>query len=94
LLDDLGDRRGYSHLKEEALNRLSGGIVLEEALDLSFDRLLMMMMMMIRYVLSVNFTRFSNIHAEFSFLRRVSAHDRAIFRECSFTEVSFHPVVS
>jgi hypothetical protein len=43
LLDDLGDRRGYSHLKEEAL---SGGIVLEEAVDLSYDRLLMMMMMM------------------------------------------------
>jgi hypothetical protein len=36
----LGDRRGYSHLKEEALIALSGGIVLEEALDLSSDRLL------------------------------------------------------
>jgi hypothetical protein len=35
----LGDRRGYSHLKEEALDR-SGGIVLEEAVDLSSDRLL------------------------------------------------------
>jgi hypothetical protein len=34
ILDDLGDRRGYSHLKEE------------EALDLSSDRLLMIMMMM------------------------------------------------
>jgi hypothetical protein len=33
LLDDLGDRRGYSHLKEEAL--VSGGIVLEVAVDLS-----------------------------------------------------------
>jgi hypothetical protein len=33
LLDDLKDRRGYSHLKEEALDR-------EEALDLSSDRLL------------------------------------------------------
>jgi hypothetical protein len=43
LLEDLGDRRGYPHLKEEAL---SGGIVLEEALDLSFDILLMMMTMM------------------------------------------------
>jgi hypothetical protein len=31
LLDDLKDRRGYSHLKEEALDRT----VLEEALDLS-----------------------------------------------------------
>jgi hypothetical protein len=41
----LGGRRGYSHLKEEALSiALSGGIVLEEALDLSSDRLLMMMM--------------------------------------------------
>jgi hypothetical protein len=37
LLDDLTDRRGYSHLKEEAL---CGGTVLEEALDLSSDRLL------------------------------------------------------
>jgi len=37
ILDDLKDRRGYSHLKEEAL---CGGIVLEEALDLSLDRIL------------------------------------------------------
>jgi hypothetical protein len=44
LLDDLGDRRGYSHLKEEALDPLSGRIVLEEAVDLSYDRLLMTMM--------------------------------------------------
>jgi hypothetical protein len=28
LLDDLGDRRSYSHLKEEALDRLCGGTVL------------------------------------------------------------------
>jgi hypothetical protein len=42
LLDDLGDRRGYSHFKEEKLYiALSGGIVLEEAVDLSSDRLLM-----------------------------------------------------
>jgi len=40
LLDDLKDRRGYSHLKEEALDRLCGGIVLEETLDLSSDRIL------------------------------------------------------
>jgi len=40
LLDDLKDRRGYSHLKEEALDRTSGGNVLEEALDLSPDRIL------------------------------------------------------
>ena len=40
LVDDLKDRRGYSHLKEEALDALSGGIVLEEALDLSSDRIL------------------------------------------------------
>jgi hypothetical protein len=41
LLDDLGDRRGYSHLKEEALDRIMWRIVLEEAVDLSSDRLLM-----------------------------------------------------
>jgi len=35
LLDELKDRRGYSHLKEEARDALCGGIVLEEALDLS-----------------------------------------------------------
>ena len=40
LLDDLTDRRGYSHLKEEALDSICGGIVSEEALDLSSDRLL------------------------------------------------------
>jgi hypothetical protein len=33
LLDDLTERRGYSHLKEEALDR--GELDLEEALDLS-----------------------------------------------------------
>ena len=43
LLDDLKDRRGYCQLKEEALDPLCGGIVLEETLDLSIDRLLMMM---------------------------------------------------
>jgi hypothetical protein len=32
LLDDLKERRGYSHLKEEAL---CGELALEEALDLS-----------------------------------------------------------
>jgi hypothetical protein len=32
--------RGYSHLKEEALIALCGGIVLEEALELSSDRIL------------------------------------------------------
>jgi len=40
LLDDLRDRRGYSHLKEEALDSTCGGIVLEEALGLSSDRIL------------------------------------------------------
>jgi hypothetical protein len=35
LLDDLKERRGYSHLKEEALDRTSGELALEEALDLS-----------------------------------------------------------
>ena len=44
LLDDLKDRRGYCELKEEALIALCGGTVLQEALDLSFDRLLMLMM--------------------------------------------------
>jgi hypothetical protein len=40
LLDDLKDRRGYSHLKEELYIALCGGSVLEEALDLSSDRIL------------------------------------------------------
>ena len=35
LLDDLNERRGYSHLKEEALDRTMGELALEEALDLS-----------------------------------------------------------
>jgi hypothetical protein len=43
LLDDLGDRRGYCHLKEEALDRIKWRNRLEEAVDLSSDRLLMMM---------------------------------------------------
>jgi hypothetical protein len=40
LLDDLKDRRGYSHLKEEALIALCEGIVIEETLDLSSDGIL------------------------------------------------------
>ena len=40
LLDDLKDRRGYSHLKEEALHRTMWRHLLEEALDLSSDRIL------------------------------------------------------
>jgi hypothetical protein len=35
LLDDLNERRGYSHLKEEALDRTMWRANLEEALDLS-----------------------------------------------------------
>jgi hypothetical protein len=35
LLDDLEERRGYSHLKEEALDRICGELALEEVLDLS-----------------------------------------------------------
>jgi len=35
LLDDLKERRGYSHLKEEALDRTIGELALEEALNLS-----------------------------------------------------------
>jgi hypothetical protein len=44
LLDDLGDRRGYSHLKEEAIDRIKWRNRFEEAVDLSYDRLLMMKM--------------------------------------------------
>jgi len=40
LLDDLKDRRGYSHLKEEALDSTMWRHLLEEALDLSSDRIL------------------------------------------------------
>jgi hypothetical protein len=43
LLDDLGDKRGYSHLKEEALDRIKWR-------NLSSDRLLMMMTMMMMMV--------------------------------------------
>ena len=40
LLDVLKDRRGYSHLKEEALDRNMWRDLLEEALNMSSDRLL------------------------------------------------------
>jgi len=40
LLDDLKNRRGYSHLKEEALDRTMWWHSFEEALDLSSDRIL------------------------------------------------------
>ena len=40
LLDDLKERRGYSHLKEEALDRTTWRAALEEGLDRSYDRLL------------------------------------------------------
>ena len=40
LLDDLKDRRGYSHLKEEAVDRNMWRNRFEEALDLSSDRIL------------------------------------------------------
>ena len=41
LLDDLKDRRGYSHLKEEALDRtVWRNRCREETLDLSSDRIL------------------------------------------------------
>jgi hypothetical protein len=33
LLDDLKERRGYSHLEEEALDQLCGELALVEALD-------------------------------------------------------------
>ena len=35
LLDDLMERRGYCHLKKEALDRSTGELALKEALDLS-----------------------------------------------------------
>jgi hypothetical protein len=44
LLDDLWDMRDYSDLKEEALDRIKWRNILEEAVDLSSDGLLMMMM--------------------------------------------------
>ena len=47
LLDDHKGRRGYCELKEEALDRTMWRNLLEEALDLSFDRVLMMMMILI-----------------------------------------------
>ena len=40
LLDDLKERRGYSNLNEEALERTIWRARLEEALELSQDRLL------------------------------------------------------
>jgi len=40
LLDDLKERRGCSHLKEETLDRTMWRAALEEALDLSEERLL------------------------------------------------------
>jgi hypothetical protein len=40
LLDVLKDRRGYSHLKEEAVDRNVEGSFWEEALNLPSDRLL------------------------------------------------------
>ena len=46
LLDDLKDRRGYCELKEEALDRTVWRNRFARALDLSFDRLLMMMIIL------------------------------------------------
>jgi hypothetical protein len=43
LLDDLGDRRGYSYLKEEALDRIKWRNRFGRDCGLSSDRLLMMM---------------------------------------------------
>ena len=40
LLDDLKDGRGYSHLKEEALDRTMWRNRFEGGLDLSSDRIL------------------------------------------------------
>ena len=40
LLNDLKDRRGYSHLKEEVIDRIMWRNLLEEALNLPSDRIL------------------------------------------------------
>jgi hypothetical protein len=40
LLDDLKDKRGYSHLKEEALDRKMRTARFERVLGLSYDRIL------------------------------------------------------
>jgi hypothetical protein len=40
LLDDLKERRGYSHLKEETIDHTSGELAMEEALDPLKDKLL------------------------------------------------------
>jgi hypothetical protein len=40
LLYDLKERRGYSHLKEKALDSTMWRVRFKEALDLSYDRLL------------------------------------------------------
>jgi hypothetical protein len=40
LLDDLQDRRGYSHLEEEALDRKMWTDSFGRVLDLSYDRIL------------------------------------------------------
>jgi hypothetical protein len=53
LLDDLKDERGYSHLKEEALIALCGETVLEEAFDLSSDRILNEMTPLLLYGITV-----------------------------------------
>ena len=42
LMDDLKDRRGYCHLKEEAVDRNTWRDLLEEALNLSSDYWMMM----------------------------------------------------
>ena len=46
LLDDLKERRGYSDLKEKALDRTVWRNRFGRGFGQSFDRLLMMMMMM------------------------------------------------
>ena len=45
LLVDLKDRRGYFQLKEEALDRTMWRNLFGRGLDLSFDKLLMMMIL-------------------------------------------------
>ena len=54
LLDDLKDRRGYCELKEKALDRTMWRNRFARGLDLSFDRLLMMMMRYIYIYIVIN----------------------------------------
>jgi hypothetical protein len=49
LLDDLKEKRRYCKFKEEALDRTCGELALEEAMDLSYDRLQNEYIMLVQY---------------------------------------------